>query len=142
MLNKKITIAMLTLALCASALTACGNNVDDVNGNGSSSESGTAQTESNSTSSSNESATEGTESMGTESSVPGTTGSESQGTTATESGSSQESNSESGSGSESVTEEITNDARRGINNVKDGVQNFFEGENGGRRHRAPAPFGK
>ena len=145
MLNKKILIAALALALCTTAFTACGKNV------GVDSESGDTGSVTGSASKETETKEKETTSIGSEST--GTNGSngttETSGVIGTETGET----TGMGSGSDSIAPDsgdvvgrIGNDAKNGMGNVKRGVQDFFDGDNnmphGNRTHRGRVPFGK
>ena len=143
MLNKKILIAALALALCTTAFASCGKNVG-------------VDSESGDTGSVTESASKETETKEKEtaSMAPGSTGST--GTTETIEVTGTEDSETTGmdSGSDStiipdggdIVGRIGNDVQNGMGNVKRGVQDFFDGENGTshghRTHRGRVPFGK
>ena len=140
MLNKKILIAALTLALCTTAFASCGRNVG-------------TESEGSDTATVTESAPKETETQNKETTGVGT---ESTGTTETTEAVGTENGETTGMGSESdsttlpgggdIVGRIGEDVQNGMGNVKRGVQNFFDGEDtmphAPRGHRGPVPFGK
>lgn len=140
MLNKKILIAALILALSTTAFASCGRNVDTESG-------------SSDTASVTESASKETESHNQETTEIGT---ESAGATETTDivGTENGESSDMGNGSDSaplpdggdIVGRIGEDVQNGMGNVKKGVRNFFDGTEGmppaPRNHRGPVPFGK
>ncbi len=147
MLNKKILIAALTLALCATAFTSCGRNTEDESGSGSTdsiTESTASETESGNKETTGESNTEssGTGTNGT----TGTTGTEGTGTNGTTGTEGTGTNGTTGTeGAGGIVGRIGNDVQNGMNNVKRGVEDIFGGEGaaqGERGHRPPVPYGK
>ena len=168
MLNKRILIAALTLALCTTAFASCGRNTETDGTGGTTdsiTESAAPETESGKKETTGESNTESsengmggtvTEGMGTN----GTTGTEGTtgigGTTSTEGttgiGGTTGTEGTTGIGGTTGTEgaggivgRIGNDAQNGMNNVKRGVEDIFDGNRAmpeRRGHRPPVPFGK
>ena len=139
MLSKKILIAALTLALCATAFTSCGRNVDtesDVSDTGSVTESQTKETETKAPETSYEST--------------GMATSDTIGTTETEKG--ETAGSDIGSDSTVIPDggdivgRIGEDVQNGMGNVKRGVEDFFDGDgtapHAQRSHRGRVPYGK
>lgn len=140
MLNKKLMIAALTLALCTATFASCGRNVEEESGgasSGSVTESVTSQTEMRETATAHETVTEiaTTDNMDT---VMGTTESE----VITEMGTTDKDSSTNIPESGNIVGRIGEDIKNGASNVKEGAKDFFGTDNGRKTHRPPVPFGK
>ena len=143
MLNKKLMIAALTLALCTAAFASCGRNVGEEGSGtstGSVTESATTQTETRETVTAVETVTESATVNNKDTEMGAT---ESDLMTETET-----INNDSSSLPESgnIVGRIGEDVKNGADNVKNGVKDFF-GTNDGvrpghRSHRSRVPFGK
>lgn len=141
MLNKKLLITALSLALCTAAFTSCGRNVA-TNGDGSDTASATESASRETETRDKETTAIGsaTDTVGT-TDLPNTDGLDNTETT------------EMGNGSDStvmpdggdIVGRIGDDARDGMDNVKRGVEDFFKEDvmpPAPRGHRGRVPFGK
>lgn len=153
MQKTKILITALALTLCTLSFASCGNGNVEESGStapGSTTESATKETESRVETTTERPGTTTTERPGTTSteSTQGTTGAN--GTTESMTESSGGTTNTTGSEttapeSGSVTDSIGDDVRRGADNVKNGVKDFFgmdHGEHDGMKHRPRVPYGK
>ena len=148
MQKTKILITALALTLCTLSFASCGNGNVEESGStapGSTTESATKETESRVETTTERPGTTSTESTQGTTGTNGTTGTtesmtESSGGTTNTTGS-ETTAPESGS----VTDSIGDDVRRGADNVKNGVKDFFgmgDENHDGMRHRPRVPYGK